>query len=85
MKKQILLLILSILAPYAVDQVDDLKELLLSKAEGLRGKSLTRWRVFGIPIRVRIKGSDIDKFQAKVREIDALTVASYLERLAAAL
>jgi len=85
MKTTILLMLLSALAPVAVEKVEDMRELLLAKAESLRGKSLTRWRVFGIPIRVRIKGSDIDKGKEKIREVDALTVTAYLARLADAL
>ena len=85
MKKQILALALMALAPVAVEKVEDMRELLLAKVEKQRGKSLIRWSIFGWKIRWSIRDRDVEAVKAKIREVKAATVETYLERLAAAL
>lgn len=85
MKKQILLLALSLLAPYAYQTVDQLKAELKAAVNKQRRKRLINWTLWGWKIRVSVRDKDVDAVLREIDRLDASDVTEYLEELAEAL
>lgn len=82
MKQQILIWALAAVADMAVESVEDMKEHLIQRSEGLVGYRLIRWTIFGWKIRWSVRRSDVERIQRAIRDVEADNVRTYILRLA---